>query len=96
MNSKIKQLLQKVLIVPALLLLVGCNAWNVGGVRVQPLPKNITEPCSHPMDVINEVNGVTVGSDEIRMGRLGDALIECGQEKDIAVEGYIQLSEILR
>jgi len=30
------------------------------------------------------------------MGRLGDALIECGQEKDIAVEGYQQLTEILK
>ncbi|AXF42192.1 hypothetical protein vBRpoPV14_74 [Ruegeria phage vB_RpoP-V14] len=42
------------------------------------------------------MNGTSVGSDEIRMGRLGDALIECGQEKDIAVQGYEQLSEILR
>lgn len=46
--------------------------------------------------MIGTVSGSTVGSDEIRMGRLGDALIECGQEKDIAVEGYQQLSEILR
>jgi hypothetical protein len=46
--------------------------------------------------VINTVRGSTVGSDEIRMGRLGDALIECGQEKDIAVQGYEELSEILR
>jgi len=30
------------------------------------------------------------------MGRLGDALIECGQEKEIAVEGYQELSKILK
>jgi len=48
------------------------------------------------MDVIRTVSGSSVGSDEIRMGRLGDALIECGQEKEIAVEGYQRLSEILK
>ncbi|AHX01058.1 hypothetical protein HL13_gp12 [Dinoroseobacter phage DFL12phi1] len=48
------------------------------------------------MDVIRTVKGTSVGSDEIRMGRLGDALIECGQEKEIAVQGYEQLSEILK
>ena len=48
------------------------------------------------MDVIKTVSGTSVGSDEIRMGRLGDALIECGQEKEIAVEGYQQLSKILK
>ncbi|CBX88002.1 hypothetical protein [Roseovarius Plymouth podovirus 1] len=46
--------------------------------------------------MIKTVRGSTIGSDEIRMGRLGDALIECGQEKDIAVQGYEELSEILR
>ena len=64
--------------------------------RVQPLPNNVSEPCPHPTEVIATVRGVSVGSDEIRMGRLGDALIECGQEKDIAVQGYEELSEILR
>jgi len=46
--------------------------------------------------VIKSVSGTSVGSDELRMGRLGDALIECGQEKDIAVKGYQQLTEILK
>lgn len=64
--------------------------------KVQPLPENVTDPCPHPMDVIRTVKGTSVGSDEIRMGRLGDALIECGQEKEIAVQGYEQLSEILK
>ncbi|AWY09421.1 hypothetical protein vBRpoPV13_64 [Ruegeria phage vB_RpoP-V13] len=48
------------------------------------------------MDVIRSVRGSSVGSDEIRMGRLGDALIECGQEKEIAVEAYQELSDLLR
>lgn len=64
--------------------------------RVQPLPENVSDSCPHPLDVIKTVRGSSVGSDELRMGRLGDALIECGQEKEIAVEGYEQLSEILR
>ncbi len=46
--------------------------------------------------MIKTIRGSSVGSDEIRMGRLGDALIECGQEKEIAVKGYQQLSEILK
>jgi hypothetical protein len=45
--------------------------------------------------VIKTVTGTSVGSDEVRMGRLGDALIECGQEKEISVEGFNQLSKIL-
>ena len=96
MNLKTKHLLPKVLLVPVLLLLVGCSGWSADGVRVQPLPENVSAPCPHPSDVIRSVTGTSVGSDEIRMGRLGDALIECGQEKDIAVQGYEQLSEILR
>lgn len=96
MNLKIKQQLLRVLLVLALLPLAACSGWNADGVRVQPLPENVSEPCKHPSDVIRTVSGSTVGSDEIRMGRLGDALIQCGQEKDIAVEGYQQLSEILR
>ena len=93
---KTKHILPKVLLLPVLVLLAGCNDWSNGGVRVQALPDNVTDPCPHPSDVIKTVRGSSVGSDEVRMGRLGDALIECGQEKEIAVEGYQQLSEILR
>lgn len=56
----------------------------------------MTKPCPHPSDVIRGVRGSSVGSDEIRMGRLGDALIECGAEKQIAVNANQQLIEILR
>lgn len=93
---KIKHSLLKGLLVLALLPLAGCAGWSADGVRLQPLPNNVTEPCPHPSTVIASVSGSSVGSDEIRMGRLGDALIECGQEKDIAVQGYEELSEILR
>jgi hypothetical protein len=96
MNSKLKLLKLTVLGIPALLLLGGCAGWSSDGVQVQPLPTNVSEPCDHPLDVISTVRGTSVGSDEIRMGRLGDALIECGQEKDIAVQGYEALTEILK
>lgn len=96
MILKAKHLLLKVLLVLALLPLAACGDWRAGGVQVQPLPTNVSDPCPHPSDVIATVRGSTVGSDEIRMGRLGDALIECGQEKDIAVEGYAELSDLLR
>ena len=96
MNSKMLPSLRTVLLLPALLLLAACAGWSGDGLRIQELPKNVTEPCPHPMDVIKTVSGTSVGSDEIRMGRLGDALIECGQEKEIAVEGYQQLSKILK
>ena len=96
MNWKIKHLVPKVLMLPVFLLLVGCSVWSADGVRVQQLPDNVTDTCPHPLDVISSVRGSSVGSDELRMGRLGDALIECGQEKEIAVEGYKQLSEIFR
>jgi len=69
---------------------------NVGGVRVQELPTDVAEPCPHPSDVIKGVSGPTVGLDEIRMGRLGDALIECGAEKQIAVDANQQLIQIFR
>ena len=74
---------------------MGCSGWNADGVRIEPLPTNISEPCPHPSDVIASVRGSSIGSDEVRMGRLGDALITCGQEKEIVVEGYEELSELL-
>ena len=94
-NWKMKQLLPLGLTTPVLLLLGACSGWNADGVQVNQLPINVSEPCPHPLDVIRSVRGSSVGSDELRMGRLGDALIECGQEKEIAVEGYEQLSKIL-
>ena len=93
LNKKLSN--PKVLLLPALLLLGACSVWNADGVRIESLPENVSEPCPHPLDVIRDVQGTSVASDEIRMGRLGDALIECGQEKEIAVEGYEELSDLL-
>lgn len=90
-----KHLQPKVLLLPALLLLGACSVWNADGVRIEDLPENVSEPCPHPLDVIRDVQGSSVGSDEIRMGRLGDALIECGQEKEIAVEAFEEVSNLL-
>jgi len=75
---------------------VGCNVWNADGVHLESLPTNVELPCPHPIEVIIKVKGTSIGSDEIRMGRLGDALIQCGQEKEIAVEGYNKLSTLLK
>lgn len=75
---------------------MACNGYNVAGLRLQPLPDAIAEDCPQPWDVIALVKGTSVGSDEIRMGRLGDALIECGAEKQIAVGAYQELIKILR
>ena len=85
----------KVLLLLALVLLGGCSVWNADGVRIEDLPENVSEPCPHPLDVIRYVRGTSIASDEIRMGRLGDALIECGQEKEIAVESYEERSDLL-
>ena len=94
---KIKHWLPPVLMVPVLVLLVGCSGLTpVGGVRIDELPQNVVDPCPHPSDVIATVRGSSVGSDELRMGRLGDALIECGQEKEIAIEGWNELSSLVR
>lgn len=32
--------------------------------------------------------GGTVADDEVSLGRFGDTLIRCGQEKSVAVEAY--------
>lgn len=95
MNWKLKHIKLKVLLLPVFLPLAACSGWNADGVRTEPLPQNVVDPCDHPLEVIREVRGTTVGSDEVRIGRLGDALIECGQEKQIAVESYAELSELI-
>lgn len=68
---------------------------NSVGVNPDRLPTNVEDPCPHPLEVIQTVNGSSIGSDELRMGRLGDALIECGAEKNIAVKAYNGVREVL-
>lgn len=95
MKSKIKRLMLPVLAIPVLALLAGCSGLNAVGVRPDQLPNNVSEPCDDPLTVIKSVRGNSVGSDELRMGRLGDALIECSKEKAVAVHAYDEIRIIL-
>ena len=79
-----------------MLTLAACSVSSAGGVRPDPLPANVAAPCLHPLDVIGGVRGGTVGDDEVRMGRLGDALLQCGEEKAIAVTAYEDLRLAVR
>lgn len=74
--------------------LMGCGGFSVGGeYKTEPLPEQVLVPCPHPIELVSQ--GGTVADDEITMGRIGDALIECGQEKQIAIDGYNSLVQIL-
>ena len=95
-HLRTKRAMQLALIVPALLTLAACGGLNAVGVRSDPLPVNVAAPCPHPLDVIGGVRGGTVGDDEVRMGRLGDALLQCGEEKAIAVTAYEDLRLAVR
>lgn len=66
---------------------------RVGDVTIEPLPANVVQPCPHPSDLVSR--GGTVADDEITIGRLGDALIDCGEAKDIAVDAYGGVQSIL-
>ncbi len=77
--------------------LMGCfGSTNAGaGLRLDPLPVNVALPCPHPAHVIQTVRNDSVGADEIRLGRLGDALLECSAEKEIAVTAYKEARKAL-
>lgn len=74
--------------------LTGCGASSSGGIRADPLPVTVAAPCDHPSDVVATVAGRGVGRDEVRLGRVGDALIECAAEKAVVVAAYDALREI--
>lgn len=81
--------------------MAACSGSINDGVQINDLPANVSENCPHPSDVIRRplpagVDPYSVGADEIRMGRLGDELIKCGAEKQIAVGAFQQLTEILK
>lgn len=76
--------------------MVGCNGFNSVGTDPTPLPIEVEAPCNHPLAIVIAVKGSSVGSDEIRIGRLGDALIECGKEKEIAVDAYNGVAGIIK
>lgn len=73
--------------------LMGCAASNVDGVRADPLPASVTGLCPAPGDLL--AKGGTVADDEISMGRIGDALIECERARALAVEAYERLRDIV-
>ena len=49
--------------------------------------------CPHPTDLLQR--GRTVADAEISIGRLGDALIVCGLEKQAIVDAYVKAQTIL-
>lgn len=68
--------------------LMACSGRSAVGVRLDDLPENLAEDCPHPSEVIDTVQGYTVAHDELRIGRLGDELLECRLEKRAVVQGY--------
>ena len=77
-------------ILPALALasmLPACSGWSgAGGLRLDPLPAAVVAPCPHPATLLSR--GGTVADDEVSLGRIGSALILCGEQKSLAVDAY--------
>lgn len=94
MNLRQKHIARPVLLILALGL-TACGGSNAAGVRLDPLPVNVAEDCPHPSDVVATVRGHTVADDEVRMGRLGDELLECRAEKRVAVQAYNLTREVI-
>lgn len=67
--------------------LTGCGGLSGGGVRLDPLPANIAAPCPHPSTFLRP-GARTVADDEIMVGRIGDALIDCEGRRSAAVAAY--------
>jgi len=70
------------------LALAGCggSSGDGAGLRIDPLPAAVIAPCPHPSTLLDR--GGTVASDEISLGRIGDALIACDGARAVAVEAY--------
>lgn len=77
------------------LALTGCAGLKADGtgVRPDPLPASVAAPCPHPADLLSR--GGTVADDEISLGRIGDALIECEGRRAVAVAAYEGLAGAL-
>lgn len=74
----------------AALLLTACGGWKPsGGVRVPPPDAALMAPCARPED---QLRG---GDWEIIAGRLGLALIRCGQEKQALADWSADVVETL-
>ena len=86
-TSRMRRVMRPALIAPALAL-AGCggSSGDGTGLRLDPLPAAVTAPCPHPSALLDR--GGTVASDEISLGRIGDALIDCEGARAVAVEAY--------
>lgn len=81
----------RILAPAALSLLTACGgSGGAGALRIEPLPAEIAAPCDRPEDYLG------VRDWEIMAGRIGDALIECGAEKQVAVDAYANVREALK
>ncbi|HBB81932.1 MAG TPA: hypothetical protein DC031_01345 [Sulfitobacter sp.] len=58
-----------------------------GAAGLAPLPPRALAPCAHPLDFLR--GGMSRAEFEIATGRMGDALISCGAEKQ-ALGVYLQ------
>ena len=72
------------------LLLASCAGFDAAGVRPPDLSLDVRAPCPHPSKFIG------AGDWELIAGRLGDALIECGGEKAIAIAASDLVADALR
>lgn len=70
----------------SVLALMGCDGSNAVGLRLDGLPQRVKAKCPHPSELLSR--GGTVADDEISMGRLGAALIDCDRRRQIAVDAY--------
>lgn len=64
------------------LTLTACSGFGGDGLRLDPLPHDVATACDRPETFL------AAGDWEIIAGRIGDALIDCGDEKMIAVGAY--------
>lgn len=72
--------------------LTACSGLSGGGatdLRAEPLPAPVAAPCDHPSAYVG------LRDWEIMVGRIGDALIRCGEEKAVAVEAYKGLRAVI-
>lgn len=73
------------------LALMGCGGSTGVGVRIDPLPASLTQPCPHPSALVSR--GGTVLDDELSLGRMGDALILCGKQKAAIAAAFDSVRE---